>query len=322
MKKKQIIKNVIFGAIALGLIWLLLSQISLKSLFETLKNADIQLLFVGFVLYAITYLFRTFRFKALLNDSINVNNLFKIVSLHALLNNLIPARLGELSFVYFTKKIGNIKSAQSISVLIICRVMDFTVSLIIFSIALLNIGEIPSIMSSILKIMSVFLLLMIMLLFILIFTRYNIHKIAFRFCNLLKIDHYRFISFLLAKIKEIIEEIKNIKSNKKMVQVIIYSILIWASFLTSFYFIILSLNMQISLWIIMIAFIFLMWASILPIHSFGGFGTSEGAWAIAMIALGTGKEQAIISGFSVHILMYVFVIILCIFAIPILRKIK
>ncbi|MFH1317248.1 MAG: lysylphosphatidylglycerol synthase transmembrane domain-containing protein [Candidatus Woesearchaeota archaeon] len=322
MNKKKIIKNVIFGVIALGLIWLLLSQITFKSLFETLKNADIQLLFVGFVLYAITYLFRTLRFKALLNDRINANKLFKIVSMHALLNNLIPARLGELSFVYFTKRIGNVKSAQSISALIIGRVMDFTVSLIIFSIALLNIGEIPSIMSSILKIMSIFLLLMIMILFILIFTRYNIYKIVLRLCELLKIGHYRIIGFFLIKIKEVIEEIKNIKSRKKIVQVIIYSILIWASFLTSFYFMILSLNIQINIWIIMIAFIFLMWASILPIHSFGGFGTSEGAWAIAMIALGIGKEQAIISGFSVHIIMYIFVLILCVFAIPILRKIR
>ena len=49
---------------------------------------------------------------------------------------------------------------------------------------------------------------------------------------------------------------------------------------------------------------------ILPIKSIGGFGTTEGSWALGMMLLGYGKEAAIESGFVVHIYALINVFLL------------
>ena len=49
---------------------------------------------------------------------------------------------------------------------------------------------------------------------------------------------------------------------------------------------------------------------ILPIRSFGGFGTSEGAWALGMIILGYNEEVGIQSGFVIHIVVLINVTLL------------
>jgi len=41
---------------------------------------------------------------------------------------------------------------------------------------------------------------------------------------------------------------------------------------------------------------------ILPIKTFGGFGTSEGSWMIGMMALGIDKKIALETGFTIHII--------------------
>ena len=49
---------------------------------------------------------------------------------------------------------------------------------------------------------------------------------------------------------------------------------------------------------------------IMPIKSFGGFGTTEGAWAIGMMVLGFSKEISIRSGFVIHLFNLINVIVL------------
>ena len=49
---------------------------------------------------------------------------------------------------------------------------------------------------------------------------------------------------------------------------------------------------------------------ILPIKSIGGFGTTEGSWAIGLILLGITKKSAIQAGFVIHIFALINVIFL------------
>jgi len=51
-------------------------------------------------------------------------------------------------------------------------------------------------------------------------------------------------------------------------------------------------------------------ASILPINSFGNFGTQEAGWATGMILAGYSQETALASGFATHLLSLGFMVVL------------
>jgi len=70
----------------------------LKNKITTFAGIDALYLIAGFVLYACSYLFRALRFHILLNREVGMKNLFSIVCVHNMANNILPARTGELSF--------------------------------------------------------------------------------------------------------------------------------------------------------------------------------------------------------------------------------
>lgn len=49
---------------------------------------------------------------------------------------------------------------------------------------------------------------------------------------------------------------------------------------------------------------------VLPVKSIGGFGTTEGAWALGLMVIGVAKETAIGAGFAIHILALLNVVLL------------
>ncbi len=60
----------------------------------------------------------------------------------------------------------------------------------------------------------------------------------------------------------------------------------------------------------------------LPIQSFAGFGTYEGAWVIASVSLGVPIDIAILSSFIAHIVSLLYTIGAGIFGIGVSKKIE
>ena len=51
-------------------------------------------------------------------------------------------------------------------------------------------------------------------------------------------------------------------------------------------------------------------ASVLPLNSFGSFGTQEAGWAAGLLLMGYPRESAIASGFATHLLTLAYMILL------------
>ena len=92
---RQIIAKISAVAITVALLAILLSQIRIADIINTLAGIDPLYLIVGFVLYACTYFFRALRFHILLNRAVGIRDLFNIVCVHNMVNNILPARTGE-----------------------------------------------------------------------------------------------------------------------------------------------------------------------------------------------------------------------------------
>ncbi|WP_269849783.1 lysylphosphatidylglycerol synthase transmembrane domain-containing protein [Methanosarcina horonobensis] len=104
-----------------------------RGLIATIKNIDKTYLVLGFFLYVLSYLLRGLRFHILLDKKISLTDLFHIVCVHNMVNSILPARSGELSYIYILKKYHDKSTGEGVATLMVARVLDFiTISLLFF----------------------------------------------------------------------------------------------------------------------------------------------------------------------------------------------
>ena len=113
--------------ITILLLALLFTQIDLADVITTLKNINPIYLIVGFILYTCSYFLRALRFHFLLNKEVSFKDLFDITCVHNMMNNLLPARTGELSYIYLLKTGQNKTTGEGLATLIIARIFDFII---------------------------------------------------------------------------------------------------------------------------------------------------------------------------------------------------
>jgi len=58
---------------------------------------------------------------------VGIRDLFKIVCVHNMMNNLLPARTGEVSYIYLINKVHERDISEGIATLVVARVFDFIV---------------------------------------------------------------------------------------------------------------------------------------------------------------------------------------------------
>jgi len=82
------------------------------------------------------------------------------------------------------------------------------------------------------------------------------------------------------------------------------------------------MNLEIDIWQFSFAILFGVLFSLLPIHGPAGFGTVEAPWVLSLAYLGVPSKDAIISGFSLHIIIILFCVILGLYGAIGLNRLK
>lgn len=304
-KNRNIIISFIFTT---GLIVLLLANISFKSVLKELSNYSLDLLALIFLTHLTAYIARTWVFYLFFSKKSTVSFLYLLNThfIHNFYVHIIPASLGEISFPILMRK--KMKPEKSISVLVITRLLFLLLTVLLFIVSIfLNFDFFSYYKIESDKLYFVFIGLIPLL--VIVFYR----KSILNFIGKIKI--LKKLKSLLSKYwKDIKYDFAFLKNSKKFLFFIFLLTMINIVALVATYFLILKgMNLELTFFQIVfvssigIAFI------LLPIKSIGGFGTTEGAWAIGMLVLGFDKEVAIQSGFVVHIVALLNVLIMFIF---------
>lgn len=316
---KKTFKIVLSILITLSLVYFLLNQIELNDLVVLFNNISPFWLLVAFILYGLSYLARAIRFKIVLNSKLDTKRLFRIVSVHTMMNNLLPARTGELSYIYLIIK-EKLKASKAVSSLIIVRVFDFIIITIIFLIAVLFLNELPSIVSSSLPIVFVLSILAIISLSSLIFLRAKLVLFGENVFHKLGIDKFSFVTRILKALKNVLLGFKSIESKRRIALIFLLSVVLWFLQYSALYVIIVSIGVSIPLVFLIITFTFRNISFMLPLQGIGGFGIIEGSWALALIMFGIDKNLAISTGFFNHIIVIFYSLVLGVYGLIKLRK--
>ena len=317
-RKKQILTKITFVIITLVLSIVLLSQIKMGDVLNILTHINPISLLPGFGLYILTYYFRALRFHVLLNRKVKVKDLFTIICIQNMANSTLPARTGELSYVFLLKKFHNKAYGEGAATLIISRVFDISAITGLFLVSALLTNDLPDIMKKAILGVCFLMVLAVLVLVILIKSNDRFIRLINKISLNLKINKEPFIVYLMSKLKETADSFSKINRNQAIWAGLL-SVAVWILLYSVNYVLANVLGINVGFWAVLLASTFAMLTTILPIQGIGGFGTLESGWALGFIALGISKEIAISSGFIYHISIYTFFLTLGLYGIIMLK---
>ena len=299
IKSKQ--RFIISIIVTLLIILLLFKWIDIGDLAKAVKNLSLPSMIIAIVAYLFIYFFRALRFKVLLKNKLKLRELFDIVCIHNLFNQLIPMRVGEISYVYMIKKSKKASTKDAIMSLLIARLYDLITTVLSLLMSFLFIAKIPE---SVLKstwVIVFLVLLLILFIFIIIKQKIRVQNIIFKIVIFLKTKKLLpgAIANKLTKKKDIFG-FKISKTDNLFIT--LYSVLIWAADYLFFWMVFRQIIPGISFWVIVVGGSLLNFGTLLLMQGVAGFGTTEGIWSVALISLGINETLAISSSFIIHII--------------------
>lgn len=296
--------------ITIVLIALLFTQINLGDIINTLKSINPIYFIAGFILYTCSYFFRAWRFHILLNKEVGIKDLFHIECVHNMMNNLLPARTGELSYIYLLKKVNSRTTGEGVSTLVVARIFDFIALTILYFTAILTVKNVPSIIKDAFWIIALFMVILFFILGMILFRGRSFVTMINKTMKLIHIEKNRVSIYFLEKGFETAESLERIKVKSIIGLMIAFSILIWGFNYSMGYLILVGMNISLSIQVIVLGMTFTLLSTTLPINGISGFGTNEAFWTLTFVPLGMSLQMAIISGFAYHLILIVNFMIL------------
>jgi hypothetical protein len=297
-------------AISIFLVIILFSQISLSDVTETLTKIPLINVVAGFVLYAFSYIFRAWRFRVLLNDEVKITDLFDIECVHNMVNSLLPARTGELSYIYLLKSYTRRSTGEGIATLVVARIFDFIALAILFFIAVLLIKDVPGFFADLLWIAAFFAIILLIIFIVLLHSGRKFAIFAQKTITKIHLEKNRIADYIVRKSFETAESLEKIRVGKNISVLVLSSFLVWGSNFAIVYLLMSGMNFPISFFSVILGGTLILLTSVLPIQGIAGFGTTESIWTLAFVPLGLSVEEAIISGFCYHIIVILYFMIL------------
>ncbi|MGB9596505.1 MAG: lysylphosphatidylglycerol synthase transmembrane domain-containing protein [Candidatus Poribacteria bacterium] len=314
--KVKIIHISISIVIGVLIVWFLLSKIDLNDIPRAITNIPFYWIVIAFCLYSTSVFFKALRFKIILRSNINFWQISTIVSLYMFFANFLPMRAGELSYMYLLKKKANTSGTKSFASLITGAIADAVIVFVAMILVLWRLRyeitnrsyeiSVSDLFSSLIhKILNSKLLIIITILALVLILG----------IILFKLKNYRerlskHLSFIKGKIIEVFKELSSVSFDLRLLGIIILSILIISLRFETQWIIVRSMNLEINIWQFLFAILFGVVFSLLPIHGPAGFGTVEAPYVLALTYLNVSSKDAIISGFSLHIIIMLFCIVL------------
>jgi uncharacterized membrane protein YbhN (UPF0104 family) len=225
-----------------------------KEIFSLLAEVSLKDFLWASLFYGLSHLSRSLRWKILLKE-LSFFQCFLINSANVFLNNLLPARTGELSWFYYSKRLG-VSLQKSVGIFLWGRILDLVA------------------------------------LFVLLTFFYALHRGDFRF-YLVSL----FLFFISLFIHIPVSKFKNLKGD--LLTSTFASSLSVISSLLKFLSLILLLGLVPSVELFL-GFLGGELSSVLPIHSFGGFGTYELSFSLPQKFFGESVKEGIKVAFVFH----------------------
>jgi len=299
------------------LVWYLLSEIKVGDILQTFKNLWPITLFLYFFLAICGVFSRTYRYYILIPpNQIKFKNLVLVTLIRNLFVDLIPARIGSLSYVYLLNKRFGFPFEVAASTFLISFVFDFVVifPMFLFAIILVGVNAFPVASFPFVAISIVLLFTLVILLVYLDRLVKTLADILTWCLKKLRMENNLKLKNLVTKVLLTAKDITTIRDRKIYGKVLLSSLAVRVFKYSSLYFLLHSVLVHLkfemadlNFWKVFLGILGAEFSALLPIHGVAGLGTWEGAWVLTFKLLGFfDPKVAVVSGFSVHIITQLF----------------
>lgn len=316
MLKNRLIYIGLSVLVSIGLLWFLFSRIKAEDVIQTFSRINIPALMAYMAIALIAAWLRAWRYKILLRPQpISWGNIFLVTFIRNSLIDLLPARIGALSYIYVLNKRLSFPFEQATSTFVISFTLDFlTLSpFLVVAIIAVGLGSTAISAVSLFWISLVFFLVIFLFLWRLVPVSRFLLRFYRSLLNVFRLNEKRGARLSLEKFELTIQSLSLIQERKIQFPVFILSLFIRLAKYISVYLLFFSLLRShgfslrsLSFWMFILGISGAELTSALPIKGLAGFGTWESAWALTFRLMNFDPRLAIISGIGVHLITNLF----------------
>lgn len=324
----RVLNIVIVIAFGVFLVYYLLNQVNISDIKQAFTGMYRPTLIGALAVMLISNFFRAYRKDILVgSDRIGMGDMFLVSMIRNAFNMVLPARTGEFSYIYVLTRRFKFPLEVGVSTLMVALIFDLAIvfSLIVISIIIVGVNA-YSISSISVIFIAVALLAASMLVLFYLANIIDLILIAYRkLLNRSGVQENKLIYRIYKKLLDINKNLRIIRGRKIYWKVYLSSIAIRVLKFAAYYLIIHAILApmgysfsDLNFWVILLATVAAEISAVLPTHALAGFGTYEGAFALAFIMLGFTEEIAIIVGFTYHLVVLLYTVMLGIISIIII----
>ncbi|MFC2160792.1 lysylphosphatidylglycerol synthase transmembrane domain-containing protein [Acidobacteriota bacterium] len=334
VSKKKIGYILLSLVVSVVLIWILLKSVDTEDFLTTFSNIFVPALLAFFVISLFGSFLRAWRYRLLLSpQKIGWGNIFLVTFIRNLFVDLLPVRIGSLSYIYILNKRLNISFNTATSSFVVAFVYDF-ISLSPFLIlAILAVGLGSTALSTSVMLIFSILFLVIMLVIYWQLPRFFLFLISIYriFLRIIRSDQKKWAAVSIEKLQHTVKDISRIKKGRNSLPIFLLSLGIRMTKYGALYILLFALLQvhgytleSLSIWKTILGITGAEMTGYLPIKGIGGFGTWESGWALTLMLLGFESRIAVLSS-GIHLVTNLFeytlgLLSILILALPISKK--
>lgn len=304
MKKQQVIIYIVSGILSIAFLVYLLLNLDWETLGAAFANVHWGWLALAFLAYSVNIFLRALRFKNLLySRSVRWIELIPVSALHNMFMYLLPAKTGDVSYIFLAKGRLNIPLSEGTATLFASRFYDFgIIALILASILPFSRNGMPE---WIYQSAVIFCLLVLLgSLGVFLFIRYSKPVLP------KGTSKNSFIIRIQQAWEKFIAGLREIQTNGANLRVALITLGIWFCLYSDYYFIAQSLGTPITLFHISIISIVMVPLTLLPLQGFANIGTHEIGWASVLVAFGYPYDTALAIAVGSHFILLLSVLLM------------
>lgn len=294
-------------ASAIVVLLLKLTNVSPSFVFETLRGISPLALLLGLVLHMGTYLLRSIRFRLLIHSARpSLGSLFDIVTVHNLMNHVLPFRTGELSYFYLIRSLHGVPVSEGLGTLAICRIMDLMAFALYYPFAIIVLYlqgfSFPAYVWPVLWSVVPAFFLLSALLIVLALRGKALVGLLRRVVGCGSSGGSRWADRILEKLEEAAYSFEHLGAKRVYLGTFLLSLAIIGLIYVIIYILLAGMGYPMGMPLVVFCSTLASVGQLLPLYSFGGFGTLEAGWTVGCLMAGFSKEMGMASGLSFHII--------------------
>ncbi|MBP8625114.1 MAG: flippase-like domain-containing protein [Syntrophorhabdales bacterium] len=226
--------------ISLMLLYLSLRGIHFNDIYIILKNADYRFIFLPTIFIFLAALFSSIKWSMIAGSSVKIKNTFTALIIGLFINNVLPARIGEVARGYVLSRKEGLSFSFALSTVLVDRLFDL-IGLLIITFVFFPKQGMPHQVSK-----AIYMLIIVLTLCIIIFVLLSNKKAAGLIAGWLHAVQRPVFIKISKRLMEIQENLSRIKSPATTIYYIFIAFVQWLCMSSALYFVALTIGISIS----------------------------------------------------------------------------